>query len=180
MYILWVWSKVWWYMGFSDGSVVKNPPANAGDSGSIPGSGRSLGGGHGTPFQYSCPENFMVIGAWQVTIHGVSVSQTRLSDRAHTWWYIHVIIVSCRELSLPSKSSLLSLFIFLTPPLETTDLSIVSIAFLHSLLQNVVLLESYSMPIQFSSVTQSCPTLCNSMDRSTPGFPVHHQLPELA
>ena len=32
---------------------------------------------------------------------------------------------------------------------------------------------------QFSSVTQSCPTLCNSMDCSTPGFPVHHQLPEL-
>ena len=34
--------------------------------------------------------------------------------------------------------------------------------------------------VQFSSVTQSCPTLCNPMDHSTPGFPVHHQLPELA
>ena len=34
--------------------------------------------------------------------------------------------------------------------------------------------------MQFSSVAQSCPTLCNSMDCSTPGFPVHHQLPELA
>ena len=34
--------------------------------------------------------------------------------------------------------------------------------------------------VQFSSVTQSCPTLCNPMDFSTPGFPVHHQLPELA
>ena len=33
---------------------------------------------------------------------------------------------------------------------------------------------------QFSSVTQSCPTLCNRMDHSTPGFPVHHQLPKLA
>ena len=33
--------------------------------------------------------------------------------------------------------------------------------------------------VQFSSVTQSCPTLCNSMDCSTPGFPVHHRLPEL-
>ena len=32
--------------------------------------------------------------------------------------------------------------------------------------------------VQFSSVTQSCPTLCNSMNRSTPGLPVHHQLPE--
>ena len=36
------------------------------------------------------------------------------------------------------------------------------------------------MLVQFSSVTQSCPTLCNPMDCSTPGFPVHHQLPELA
>ena len=34
--------------------------------------------------------------------------------------------------------------------------------------------------VQFNSVAQSCPTHCNSMDRSTPGFPVHHQLPELA
>ena len=39
--------------GFPDGSVVKNPPANAGDVGLIPGSGRSSGGGHGSPFQYS-------------------------------------------------------------------------------------------------------------------------------
>ena len=37
-----------------------------------------------------------------------------------------------------------------------------------------------SVSIQFSSVTQSCPTLCNPMDCSTPGFPVHHQFPELA
>ena len=37
--------------------MVKNPPANAGDSGSIPGSGRSPGGGHGNPLQYSCLEN---------------------------------------------------------------------------------------------------------------------------
>ena len=35
-------------------------------------------------------------------------------------------------------------------------------------------------PVQFSSVTQSCPTLCNPMNCSTPGLPVHHQLPELA
>ena len=49
--------------------VVKNPPASAGDvkdKGSIPGSGRSLGGGHGNPFLYSCLENPMDRGAWQV------------------------------------------------------------------------------------------------------------------
>ena len=36
----------------------------------------------------------------------------------------------------------------------------------------------YFSSVQFSSVTQSCPTLCDPMNRSTPGFPVHHQLPE--
>ena len=41
------------HMGFPGGSVVKSPPANPGDSGWIPGSGRSPGGGHGNPFQYS-------------------------------------------------------------------------------------------------------------------------------
>ena len=47
--------------------VVKNPPANAGDirdAGSIPGSGRSPGGEHGNPFQYSCLKNLMDRGAW--------------------------------------------------------------------------------------------------------------------
>ena len=47
------------YKGFPGGRVVKNLPANAGDAGdtgSIPGSGRPPGGGHGNPLQYSCPE----------------------------------------------------------------------------------------------------------------------------
>ena len=37
---------------------------------------------------------------------------------------------------------------------------------------------AYRVIVQFSSVTQSCPTLCNPMNHSTPGLPVHHQLPE--
>ena len=52
---------------FPGGSMVNNPPANAGDvkdMGSIPGSGRSPGEGHGSPLQYSCSENPMDIGAW--------------------------------------------------------------------------------------------------------------------
>ena len=54
-------------MGFQGGSIVKNPPANAGGTGNmglIPGSGRSTGGGNGKPFQYSCLENPMDRGAW--------------------------------------------------------------------------------------------------------------------
>ena len=54
--------------------VGKNPPASAGDLGSIPGSGRSPGGGHDNPLQYSCLENPMDRGAWMITVHGVAKS----------------------------------------------------------------------------------------------------------
>ena len=57
---------------FPGGSAVKKLPANAGDSGSIPGSGRSLGEGNGNPLQYSCWENPMDRGAWRATAHGVT------------------------------------------------------------------------------------------------------------
>ena len=70
-------------MGPPDGSVVKKLAVNAGDigdMGSIPGSGRSPGGGNGNPVQYSSLENSMGRGAWWATIHGVTKSQTGLSD----------------------------------------------------------------------------------------------------
>ena len=50
--------------------MVKNPPANAGDMGSIPGLGRSPGKGNGNPLQYSCLENSMDRGPWWATVHG--------------------------------------------------------------------------------------------------------------
>ena len=55
--------------------MVKNPRANAGnlrDAGSIPGSGRSPGGGNGNPLQYSCLENPLDKGAWWAMVHGVA------------------------------------------------------------------------------------------------------------
>ena len=52
--------------------MVKNLPANAGDAGSIPGSGRSHGEGNGNPLQYSCLENPINRGAWWATVHGVT------------------------------------------------------------------------------------------------------------
>ena len=61
--------------------VVKNLPDNAGnlrEAGLIPESGRSPGGGHGNPLQYSCPENPMDRGAWWATVHGVTQSQIQL------------------------------------------------------------------------------------------------------
>ena len=50
--------------------MVKNLPANAGDTDSIPGSGRSPGGGHGNPLQYSCMKNLMDRAAWQAMVIG--------------------------------------------------------------------------------------------------------------
>ena len=58
--------------GFPGGSVVKNMPANAGDVGSISGSGRFPGKGNGNPLQYSCLGNPKNRGAWQATVHGVA------------------------------------------------------------------------------------------------------------
>ena len=55
------------------GPVVKSPPANAGDSSSIPGSGRSLGEGHGNPLEYYCLGDTMDRGAWQATVLGVAI-----------------------------------------------------------------------------------------------------------
>ena len=63
--------------GFPDGSVVKNLPANAGEMSSIPGLGKSPGGGHGNPRQYYCLENPHG-EAWLATIHRAAKSQTQL------------------------------------------------------------------------------------------------------
>ena len=62
------------------GAVVKNLPANSGDAGDmglISRLGRSPGGGHGNPLEYSCLENPIDRGAWRATVHGVAESQTQ-------------------------------------------------------------------------------------------------------
>ena len=63
--------------------LVKNMPADAGDirdMGSVPGSGRSPGGGHGNPLQYSHLENPVDRGAWRVTVHGVAQNWTQVKQ----------------------------------------------------------------------------------------------------
>ena len=76
--------------------MVKNPPANAGDVrdvGSIPGWGRSPGGGHGNPLKYSCLENPMDRGAWWATVQRVTMSRTQLKRLSlHTRIYIHIFM----------------------------------------------------------------------------------------
>ena len=102
--------------GFPGGTSNKEPACQCSkelrDMGSIPGSGRSPGGGHGNSLQYSCLQNPMDRGSWRAMVHNVAKSWTWLKQ------------------------------------------------------------------LQFSSVAQSCPTLCDPMNRSTPGLPVHHHLPE--
>ena len=73
--------------GFPGGLVVKNLPANAGDAGdidSIPGPGRSPGGGNSNPLQYSCLKNPRDRAVWRTTVQGVAKRWTQLSDWTHT------------------------------------------------------------------------------------------------
>ena len=70
----------WWLSG-------KESACNAGDLGLIPGLGRSPGGGHDNPLQYSCLENPMGRGAWWAAVHGVAKSRTRLSDFTFTFHF---------------------------------------------------------------------------------------------
>ena len=65
----------------------RHPPANAGDVGSILGSGRSPGEGNSNPLQYSCLENPMDRGAWWATVHGVIKSRMRLSNFTFTFHF---------------------------------------------------------------------------------------------
>ena len=93
---LWVekipWRRKWQpapvFLGFSGGSDDKESSCNAGDLGSIPGSGRFPRGGHGNPLQYSCMENPMDRGAWRATVHRVTRSWAWLKRLT----CIHVII----------------------------------------------------------------------------------------
>ena len=93
--------------GFPGGTVVKNLPADAGDSGLIPDSGRFSGGGNGNPLQYTWVENSMDKGAWQATAHGAAKSRTWLSMHTHTHYstllcYSRYIIL----VSIPSEDML--------------------------------------------------------------------------
>ena len=77
--------SLWFSRGFPGGSDGKESACNAGDLGSIPGSGRSPGEGNGYPLQYSCLENSMYRGAHWDIVHGVAKSQTQLTTDTFTF-----------------------------------------------------------------------------------------------
>ena len=75
----WIWLSLYLVMGLPQWLSSRESVYNVGaavDMSSIPGSGRSPGGGHGNPLQYSCLENPMDIGAWQATVHRVAKNWT--------------------------------------------------------------------------------------------------------
>ena len=85
-----IWKDTWTSV-FMAALLVKDPTANAGDAedmGSIPGSGRSPGGGHGNPLQYSCLENphEQIGGAWRAIVHWVTKSWACLKQ--HYYWVL--------------------------------------------------------------------------------------------
>ena len=95
------------YTSFPDGSEVKASAANAGDPGSIPGSGRSPGEGNGNPLQYSCLENPIDWGAWWAAVHGVTKSRTGLSDFTYLFKsQVSVVIIIFFLVSLQTITSL--------------------------------------------------------------------------
>ena len=81
--------------GFPLGSVDKDSACNARDTGSIPGLGRSPGGGHDNPLQYSCLENSKDREAWQAIVHRVTKSQTQLKQLSNTNIYVYVCVYIC-------------------------------------------------------------------------------------
>ena len=119
--------------------------------GLIPGSGRSPGEGHGNSLQYSCLENALDRGVWWATVLGVAKSQP---------WLKHLSMHHAEQVhKLWFAKPFYGLW-HLIGEVQHGDPLILTLRF------------------QFSSVAQSCPTLCDPMNCSTPGLPVHHELPE--
>ena len=119
------------------------------------------------------PSSLPVPSLWVVPVHqhqaSSSVHQTWTGDSFHTWYY------TCFNAILPKSSHPLPL------PQSPQDCSIHQCLFcclVYTVIVTIFLNSIYMRSDQIRSVTQLCPTLCDPMNRSTPGLPVHHQLPE--
>ena len=147
-------SKTWASQGASGEELASPCRLDVTDSGSIPGWGRSPGGGHGNPLQCSCLDSPMDRGAWRATVHGVAQSQTRLSDLART----HAkVSLSCTSDCCYGRSSLPQRFL-LKGQLWTHKIFILSTLQSDIFLQNLHFtnIEKYESP--FCPSTPNCQT----------------------
>ena len=153
----------WWLSG-------KESAGRAGDRGdtdSLHGLGRCPGGGYGNPLQYSCQGNTVDRGAWLATVHGVAKSWTWL-----IWLSTYAYIDTKYNWSMSVKSH--QLYLTLWTLWMVALKAHLSMGFSRQEHWNGLPFAS----VQFSSVAQLCPTLCDPMNHSTPSLPVHHQLLE--
>ena len=107
------------FLGFPDGSGGKESAYNArnvGDAGAVPGWGRSPGGGHGNPLQYSCQEIPMDRGAWRATVYRVAKSRTQLkrlsTEPIHLKTDKYLLTSSRNSSLLPFTAKLLSKVVY--------------------------------------------------------------------
>ena len=146
--------------------VVKNLPANAGDTYSIPGSGKSPGVRNGNLLQCSCLENSMDRKAWWATVRGVAKSQTWLKQLSmHITWKAKNQKTNPKSLAVLGKT-----YFAFHPHLLLSELDLVV---LHSGIHVGGTCFFICKRLSVSSTSQSCLTLCDHVDCSTPGFPVH-------
>ena len=164
------------------GSDGKESACQEEDPALIPGWGKSLGEGKGNPLQYSCLENFMDRGAWQVALHGVTKKKKKKRELYRTEW-LHFFTFKGEILSKASQRKEWILFEMDKTHSQLSQRGSKCAWNEDSFWSQLsffkkwdVQIESYGFLLnQFSSVTQSCPTFGDPMDCSTPGLPVHHQ-----
>ena len=137
-------------MGFPGGLDDKESTCNVGDLGLIPGLGRSPGGGHGSPIQYSC------LGISHGAEEPGGLQSMRLQRVGH-------------NLATKQQHNAISLIL--------SHIYLYNMRMSNLFFPFLLFLLVYQFS-QFSSVAQSCPTLCDPINHSTPGLPVHRQLPE--
>ena len=158
-------------MVFCGGSDGKESTCNAGDLGLILGLGRSPGGGHGNPLQYSCLENPTDRGAWRATVHGIVIVRQDCATNTFTSLqpFNNVVLVSTVQQSESATHIHISThfwisFQFRSP--QSIQQSALSV-------QQVLISYFYT----YAKSLQSCLTLCDPMDCSPPGSSVHGDSP---
>ena len=161
----------------------------------IPGLERFPGRGHSNPLQYSCLENLLERGTWQATVHRVAQSWTQLKQLSrHARSHRVKAAQSCPTHCDPIPGhGILQARILEWVPVPFSDGIFPTqgwnpgLPHCRWIIYQVIHKGSprshfssvqFSHSVQFSSVAQSCPTLCDPMNRSMPGLPVHHHLLE--